>query len=229
MPFQHGKHARKSKFGLAMIGATGAMALSPIIVQPGDTLSGIADKHDVPVSKVIAANPQIQNPNLIYAGQKIYLTGSNAVEHPPTGGGGGGPTGSSQGGNHSSGGHSSGGSSGSSSQGGGGGGGGGSSSRAAGNTSSADLADVPGVPRDFAKCVAFRESSNNPSSINSVPGFEGMGGGAYGIMDYVWQGSDLNKSGQPYDAPLSEQKEAFSKLYAKYGSQPWTPSDGCQD
>jgi len=206
----HGRHAPSKlplRKKLALAGllpvAGGAMALSPIIVQPGDTLSGIAADNGVSLSSIERANPQIANPDLIYVGQKVHLPGPNTV----TVGGGAGdgmgaptkpvPVPKSD------------------------------TSPSAGSVSSSDLADVPGVPRDFAACVAFRESSNNPKSVNSVPGFEGMGGGAYGIMDYVWQGSDLNKSGQPYDASLAEQKEAFSKLYAKYGKQPWTPSDGC--
>src|SRR5581483_3287784 len=38
------------------------------VVQKGDTLSGIAQKEGVSLQALIAANPQISNPNLIYPG-----------------------------------------------------------------------------------------------------------------------------------------------------------------
>lgn len=39
----------------------------------GDTLWKIAVKYEVGVSELIAANPQFENPNLIYPGQTVYL------------------------------------------------------------------------------------------------------------------------------------------------------------
>ena len=45
-------------------------------VQRGETLSGIAQQHGVPLSSLIAANPQISNPNVIHPGQQIHLPGS---------------------------------------------------------------------------------------------------------------------------------------------------------
>ncbi|MBQ5536016.1 MAG: LysM peptidoglycan-binding domain-containing protein [Oscillospiraceae bacterium] len=42
-------------------------------VQRGDTLYGIARRHGVPLACLIAANPQIPNPNRIYPGQKIRV------------------------------------------------------------------------------------------------------------------------------------------------------------
>lgn len=50
-------------------------------VHSGDTLSAIAQRNGVSLSSLIAANPQIKNPNLIYSGQTIHL---------PNGGSGGG-------------------------------------------------------------------------------------------------------------------------------------------
>jgi hypothetical protein len=192
-------------------------------VQPGDTLSGIAASHGVSLSQVEAANPQLSsNFDLIYAGQQVNLSGGGGALTSPS--------------SHSTGLDGDGDHDGDMSDG---------PAQSApvhhsapmsspantgysgGYSSSSSLSDVPGVPSGFAACVALRESSNNPRSVNAVPGFEGKGGGAYGIMDYVWQGSDLNKSGQPYNASLSEQKQAFSTLYQKYGKSPWTPSDGC--
>lgn len=43
------------------------------IVKKGDTLYKIAQRYDVPLDKVIRANPQIPNPNLIYPGQIVYI------------------------------------------------------------------------------------------------------------------------------------------------------------
>ncbi|MBJ6981807.1 LysM peptidoglycan-binding domain-containing protein [Luteimonas sp. MC1572] len=52
-----------------------------VTVRSGDTLSGIATRNGVSLDAVIAANPQIRNPGLIYPGQTVHL---------PGGGGGGG-------------------------------------------------------------------------------------------------------------------------------------------
>ena len=39
----------------------------------GDTMWGIALRYGVPLTQLIALNPQIKNPNLIYAGQKVRV------------------------------------------------------------------------------------------------------------------------------------------------------------
>lgn len=39
----------------------------------GDTLSGIARRYSVSISQILALNPQITNPNLIYAGTTIQI------------------------------------------------------------------------------------------------------------------------------------------------------------
>ena len=79
------------------------------------------------------------------------------------------------------------------------------------NTSLQRICPVPGVPRSFAACVALRESSNGTN--------QAYNGGVYGIIT----ASGINVNGQS----LAAQKAAFSKLYSQYGSQPWSPSDGC--
>src|ERR1700678_4015637 len=57
-----------------------AVALAAYLVQPGDPLSGIAASHSVSLAAVEAANPHIQNFNLIFAGQTVELpAGSSAT------------------------------------------------------------------------------------------------------------------------------------------------------
>ena len=42
-------------------------------VREGDTLWGIAQAYGTTLTEVIAANPQIKNPNLIHPGEEVYL------------------------------------------------------------------------------------------------------------------------------------------------------------
>ena len=42
-------------------------------VAAGDTLGDIAQKYGTSVGKLMALNPSIKNPNLIYAGQHIRI------------------------------------------------------------------------------------------------------------------------------------------------------------
>lgn len=42
-------------------------------VRKGDTLWGIAKQHGVALTELIAANPQIKNPNLIYPGDRVNI------------------------------------------------------------------------------------------------------------------------------------------------------------
>ena len=53
-----------------------------VTVHRGDTLSAIARDNRVPLSELIAANPQIRNPNLIYPGQTIHLPGGQGGSVP---------------------------------------------------------------------------------------------------------------------------------------------------
>lgn len=162
-----------------------ALALAAAIhVAPGDTMSGIAASQGVSLSALEAANPQVGNPDLIFAGDTLNEPGgassSTSTASPSA------PTPQS---------YSPAGSSGSSS----------SSASPAGSLSS-----VPGVPSSFAACVAFHESTNGTN--------QAYNGGVYGIVT----GSGINVNGQSVDA----QKQAFSQLYAQYGTSPWA-GDGC--
>ena len=42
-------------------------------IQPGDTLSGIANKFRTTFNRLLALNPQIKDKNLIYAGHSIRI------------------------------------------------------------------------------------------------------------------------------------------------------------
>lgn len=42
-------------------------------VQPGDSMWKIAQKYQVGISEIVAANPEIKNPALIYPGQKVKI------------------------------------------------------------------------------------------------------------------------------------------------------------
>lgn len=52
---------------------TGQGALWHTVVR-GDTLWGIARKYGVALNRIIALNPDIRNPNLIYPGQKVRVS-----------------------------------------------------------------------------------------------------------------------------------------------------------
>ncbi|MGE5507882.1 MAG: SafA/ExsA family spore coat assembly protein [Chitinophagales bacterium] len=54
------------------------------IVQPGDTLFNIARRFGIALSTLIAVNPQIANPDLIYPGQVVHIP-LMPPERPPVG------------------------------------------------------------------------------------------------------------------------------------------------
>jgi LysM repeat protein len=179
-----------------------ALAMVAYLVQPGDTLSGIAASHGVSLAAVESANPQIRNFNIIYQGQSIQVPSGdhtsslasvqgsaqnapvqkhNVTPAPvswstPTQA----PAQSS-------------------------------TVTSSGGSGSGGLDDVPGVPQSFAACVASRESSDLSDPAAN--------GNAYGIIP----ASGYNVNG----ASLAHQKQVFAELYAKYGTAPWSPNDGC--
>ncbi|MCP9905366.1 LysM peptidoglycan-binding domain-containing protein [Cyanobium sp. BA5m-21] len=67
---------------LAMVlpfpGLAPAAALANVVVKPGETLSEIADRHGVSLTRLMQANG-ITNPNLVVAGQSLRLPGSSAA------------------------------------------------------------------------------------------------------------------------------------------------------
>jgi LysM repeat protein len=190
-----------------------ALALVAYLVQPGDTLSGIAAAHGASLAAVETANSQIHNFDLIFAGQTVHIPeGSSAahashvahVSHVAR-------TQPSQAASSASTQHTT--SYGSSSNGsssGNGNAGTQSSSSGSSGYSSGSLSDIPGVPSSFAACVAYRESTNlqNPAA----------NGNAYGIIP----ASGYNV----YGTSIAHQKQVFAELYHQYGGHPWA-ADGC--
>jgi uncharacterized YkwD family protein/spore coat assembly protein SafA len=49
-------------------------------VQPGDTMWKIAVKYETGISEIIAANPQVKNPSMIYPGQKINIPNADSLK-----------------------------------------------------------------------------------------------------------------------------------------------------
>ena len=83
-------------------------------------------------------------------------------------------------------------------------------------TSTSTQSSGGSAPSSFQQCVAWRESSNNPTASSA---------GLYGILPSTWH--SLGLSGTAGQASVSEQNAAFQKLYAQYGTSPWAPYDGC--
>jgi LysM repeat protein len=54
------------------------------VVQPGDNLTRIAQRFGTTVQAILAANPQITNPNLIFVGQVIQIPGGQVATPTPT-------------------------------------------------------------------------------------------------------------------------------------------------
>src|SRR3546814_21194540 len=52
-------------------------------VQHGDTLSAIARQNGVSLAALLAANPQLSNPGIIYPGASIDIPGGNAGHDEP--------------------------------------------------------------------------------------------------------------------------------------------------
>lgn len=51
-------------------------------VQPGDTMFSVAARLNVPLDQLIACNPQVPNPTLIFPGQRLCIPGAAPVRVP---------------------------------------------------------------------------------------------------------------------------------------------------
>jgi hypothetical protein len=117
-----------------------AALLLTVLVRPGDTMSGIAASHHVSLAAIERANPRVQNPNLIYAGQTLNLPGGKggnaaSAASPSPSSTFYLPTSSPV-----------------------------QSAPSFSGYDTGSLSDVPGVPQSFAACVAFRESTDGAGS-----------------------------------------------------------------
>ncbi|MGN6791658.1 MAG: hypothetical protein ACTHJW_04630 [Streptosporangiaceae bacterium] len=68
----------------------------------------------------------------------------------------------------------------------------------------------------FERCVAWRESGNNPTASSA---------GLFGILPSTW--ASLGYAGTAGTSSVALQKQAFDRLYAMDGTSPWAPYDGC--
>jgi uncharacterized YkwD family protein/spore coat assembly protein SafA len=57
-----------------------ASAQTTYTVKSGDSIWKIAVKHQTGISEILAKNPQIKNPSLIYPGQKITIPAPSSVQ-----------------------------------------------------------------------------------------------------------------------------------------------------
>ena len=194
--------------------ATASAKTSPrdYVIQPGDTLSGIAQKLCGAAgdwADVWHANPHITDPDLIYAGYQLTVAcsgGQGAVPTAaaaPSGASSDGPSdddGSSLATASSSPPPSS-----------------GSSASSPGGGSYVNPASYSG----FQACVVSRESGGNSQVMNST--------GHYGLYQFsasTWAAA----GGNPNDfghASVAEQNQVFAQAYAAFGTSPWAPYDGC--
>jgi hypothetical protein len=79
---------------------------------------------------------------------------------------------------------------------------------------SAGVTGSSGAAGGFQSCVAYRESGDGAYSSD-----------IYGFLPSTW--ASLGLSGSPYTASRAQQDAAFQLLYARDGTAPWAPYDGC--
>lgn len=187
-------------------------------VRSGDTLSGLAQRLCGATRDWVGlwhANPHITDPNLIYAGSQLTVacgggqgavaTAAVASARPSGDGDSDGDDGSSPASSASS---ASDGSSSISH---------GSSVSSSGGGSHVNPVGYSG----FQACVISRESGGNSQVMNSS--------GHYGLYQFsasTWAAA----GGNPNDfghASVAEQNQVFTQAYAKFGTSPWAPYDGC--
>lgn len=75
----------------------------------------------------------------------------------------------------------------------------------------------------FEACVIQRESGGDPTAYNSSSGASGL----FGMLLSTWDSLGLGYPGGAYTAPVSVQEQGFAILYARDGTSPWAPYDGC--
>jgi LysM repeat protein len=68
---------------LALPGCPGLPGCFEYTIQRGDSLSGIASRYAIPVSTVLALNPEITDPRIVVVGRILYLGRDLFVRLPP--------------------------------------------------------------------------------------------------------------------------------------------------
>jgi LysM repeat protein len=180
-----------------------------VTVRLGDTLSGIADAHHMSWEALYAAPPnssRIHDPNVLTVGERLripadpklwaskFVAPQAPAQLAPVQAS---PQGSTNTGSATEG---------SANQ---------ASAAQAPAQSAGGASSSSAGGSSFQQCVAWRESSNNPSQPD----------GLYGILPSVW--ASLGHSGTAGQASVAEQNAAFNQLYAQDGTQPWAAYDGC--
>ena len=85
-------------------------------------------------------------------------------------------------------------------------------------------ASVPSsAPGGFEGCVIQAESGGDPTAINQSSGASGL----FGFLLSTWDSLGLGYPGGAYTAPASVQMQGFQILFARDGTAPWAPFDGC--
>jgi hypothetical protein len=75
----------------------------------------------------------------------------------------------------------------------------------------------------FEGCVIQAESGGDPTAYNASSGASGL----FGFLLSTWISAGVGYPGGAYTAPVSVQEQAFAIIYARDGTSPWAPYDGC--
>jgi phage tail protein X len=68
---------------LALPGCPGLPGCFEYTIQRGDSLTGVAGRYGIPVSTVLALNPEITDPSIVVVGHVLYLGRDPFLRLPP--------------------------------------------------------------------------------------------------------------------------------------------------
>jgi resuscitation-promoting factor RpfA len=71
--------------------------------------------------------------------------------------------------------------------------------------------------------VIQAESGGSPTAYNPSSGASGL----FGFLLSTWDSLGLGYPGGAFTAPASVQEQGFAIEYARAGTSPWAPYDGC--
>jgi LysM repeat protein len=183
-------------------------------VQSGDTLSGIGARFGISWQALYAANESVvgPNPNLIFAGEVLSLTGATSAQSQASAPEQAQPEQTQQSGQpqqpqqpqqsdeqvQSS-----------------------AQQSDTAQSSAAGNASGGAAPGSFQQCVIQAESGGNAQVMNSSGHY-----GLYQFSQSTWDAA----GGNPADfgnASAAEQNQVFQNAYSMWGTSPWAPYDGC--